>query len=190
MNIALYGGTFDPVHNGHIHVACEVSRLLAVERIVFIPSFLPPHKEPAGISAAHDRYEMLKQALVNLPFCTISTIEADSECICYTIDTVRKLKQNHLEWEQVYFIIGSDSIPDIYTWKEVDSLCREVTIAVAKRTERVQETGDSRFIYLDNTVCEIASRDIRAHIQTNKPFEHLVPSVVATYIRTHGLYYE
>ncbi|MBN1493794.1 MAG: nicotinate (nicotinamide) nucleotide adenylyltransferase [Candidatus Omnitrophica bacterium] len=188
MKVALYGGTFNPPHNGHLHVADEVYRLLHVDQIFFIPAFIPPHKSPYGIIAADARIDMVKAAIADKPFCAVSDIEVMSGQVCYTIDTVRTIKSEHPEWDDLYFIIGSDSIPDIYTWKQCEVLCQEVTIVVVKRPGYYSAQHDKRFVYLDNVPCAASSTEIRSTIRNGHVPEDLMPPAVVDYIKKHSLY--
>ncbi len=188
MNIALYGGTFNPPHFGHLHVAAEVHRLLHVDKVLFIPSYVPPHKSPSGIIDAEHRLAMVRLAIAAQCYCDVSDIEIISKKVCYTIDTVRTLKSTHPEWNDVYFVVGFDSIPDIYTWKSCDALFEEVTIVVLIRPGYYAAQKDERFLYLDNSPFDASSTDIRAFIEAKKDCEGLLPRAVYHYIKTHGLY--
>lgn len=188
MNVALYGGTFNPPHNGHIHVACEVHRLLAIDEVIFIPSYIPPHKSPKGIIKAHHRFEMVKVATAPFPFCTVSDIEVASEQVCYTVDTVRALVKEHPEWETVYCIVGADSIPEIYTWKLFKNLAEEVTIVVHTRKGYGATQRDERFMYLESADYEASSTELRHKIRERAPYEEWVPQAVGNYIKQHDLY--
>jgi nicotinate-nucleotide adenylyltransferase len=188
MNIALYGGTFNPPHCGHLHVADEVRRLLQVDKVLFIPSYVPPHKSPKGIIPADDRLAMIRLAIAERPYCDVSDIEVASKDVCYTIDTVRALKAAHPDWKDVYFVVGFDSIPDIYTWKMCDVLFEEVTIVVLIRPGYYAAQKDKRFLYLNNSPFNASSTDIRALIRGNKNYAGLLPRPVADYIKAHALY--
>lgn len=188
MRVALYGGTFNPPHNGHLTAAQEAHRLLSLDVVVFIPSYLPPHKSHDNIISVVHRMAMVESMIMPYSYMQVSDIELLQEKVCYTIDTVRVLKEQHPDWDTLYFLVGTDFVSDFRTWKNYESLFQEVQIVVAARFAGMAEERDDRFIYLDNCVCEVSATRIRDMIRTGASYERYVPSTVRAYIQKHSLY--
>ncbi|MFA5927909.1 MAG: nicotinate-nucleotide adenylyltransferase [Candidatus Margulisiibacteriota bacterium] len=160
MKTAILGGIFDPVHNEHLHIA-RMARDQYRCKVVFVPSFLPPHKQMPAASAK-DRVEMLKLALADTGF-RISLCEIVRGGNSYTIDTVRELKPDHV-------ICGEDAYQDIDTWKEAELLKKSVHFIVIPR------------------IIDLSSTAIRQRIKQDRPITDLVPDKVEQYIKLNGLY--
>jgi len=139
MRIGLFGGTFNPIHLGHIQVVHEVQEGFALERIILIPSALPPHKEPGGVADARDRMEMIRLAIADYQNFTVSDVELKRSGPSYTIDTVRHFKAALPEDYALYLILGLDAFLEIDTWKSYTDLFLMVPFIVMARTD----AGDS-----------------------------------------------
>ena len=139
MRIGLFGGTFNPIHLGHIQVVHEVQEGFALERIILIPSALPPHKEPGGVADARDRMEMIRLAIADYPDFMVSDVELKRSGPSYTIDTVRHFKSALPEDSALYLILGLDAFLEIDTWKSYTDLFLMVPFIVMARTD----AGDS-----------------------------------------------
>lgn len=139
MRIGLFGGTFNPIHLGHIQVVHEVQEGFALERIILIPSALPPHKEPGGVADARDRMEMIRLAIADYQNFTVSDVELKRSGPSYTIDTVRHFKSALPEDYALYLILGLDAFLEIDTWKSYTDLFLMVPFIVMARTD----AGDS-----------------------------------------------
>lgn len=135
--IGLFGGTFNPIHRGHLQVIREVQDAFELERILLIPSALPPHKEPRGVADARDRMEMIRLAISDLPdlmpSVTISDVELKRPGPSYTIDTIRYFKQKMSPETGLYFILGLDAFLEIDTWKSYRELFLLVSFIVMTR---------------------------------------------------------
>lgn len=134
MHIGLFGGTFNPIHLGHIQVVHEVQEGLALDRIILIPSALPPHKEPGGVADARDRMEMIRLAIADYPDFTVSDVELKRSGPSYTIDTVRHFKAALPEDSALYLILGLDAFLEIDTWKSYTDLFLLVPFIVMARS--------------------------------------------------------
>ncbi|HXN07066.1 MAG TPA: nicotinate-nucleotide adenylyltransferase [Nitrospiria bacterium] len=132
MKTGILGGTFNPVHLGHILLALEVREKLKLDEVLFIPTGDPPHKTSQDLSSAKDRYEMVKLAISGYPFFKISSIEIDRKNKSYTIDTIRELKKQR-PGDSFYFIIGLDAFMEIGSWKESAGLLNLVHFIVVSR---------------------------------------------------------
>lgn len=130
--IAIYGGTFDPIHNGHWQVAKAIMNAFAIDRLLFIPAFVPPHKRGQQISSPFHRLAMLAVATVNEPQQFVSPIEVEAPDRPYTVQTLDRLKAE-LENSQLFFVMGADSFRDVTTWRDHQRLLNEYDVIVAMR---------------------------------------------------------
>lgn len=139
MRIGLFGGTFNPVHIGHIQVAKEVKEGFPLDRVVFFPSAIPPHKEKGGVASAQDRVQMLKTAISGIPESgesfIVSEIELKRSGPSYTIDTVRHFQSQADKDQQYYLMMGSDAFFEIDTWKSYDELFQRIPFIVLSRPD-------------------------------------------------------
>jgi len=133
MRIGLLGGTFNPIHRGHLHIADQVHTRLNLDHILFIPTGDPPHKSLKSLAPAHHRLEMVKLAIKDFPYFRVSEIEIFSSETCYTIDTLQKLK-SQVDGE-LFFLVGLDAFLDLPTWKAADRLVTEANFVVVSRPE-------------------------------------------------------
>jgi nicotinate-nucleotide adenylyltransferase len=203
MNIALFGGTFDPVHRGHLAVAHAVMAdpRFQLERVYFVPADWPPHKQQNTVTPYLHRYAMLELALRDEAWFSVSEVEACTPGKSepnYSIDTVRRFKQTLGPEDLLYFIVGADSFKSISTWRQPEALLLETRVVVvnrpgvdmAKAMNSVPEGAHVDHIYFVESVAEdISSTQIRnAAAADKKSLEHLVDPAVAEYIRRHRLY--
>lgn len=130
--LGVYGGTFDPVHNGHLSVATALVENFALDQLWFVPAFVPPHKRGQPISAAHHRYAMLALATAHEARMLISTIELEAPTRPYTVETLGRLQAQHPQ-AQLFFVMGMDSFRDVISWREHERLLSEYSIIVAAR---------------------------------------------------------
>jgi nicotinate-nucleotide adenylyltransferase len=130
--IGIYGGTFDPVHNGHLRVAEAVSNAFALDRVIFVPAFTPPHKRKRAISSPFHRMAMLALATAYSPKMFISTVELDAPSRPYTIETLGRLR-TELRPARLFFVMGADSFGDVTSWREHEAILSEYDVVVAMR---------------------------------------------------------
>jgi len=194
MAIALLGGTFDPVHKGHLAIAqaaLEDPRF-GLERIVFVPADIPPHKQGVTITPYADRFSMLELALKEHPRFELSRIEDPAETKGepnYSINTVRRFKRERkLETKDLYFIVGIDSFEQIGKWREPQALMSECRMIVAHRPGYEPPRNQQNIAYIEDVSVDVSSTMIRAAVAHGEPLEKYVPPAVAEYIRTNGLY--
>lgn len=186
IRIGILGGTFDPVHNGHLYLAGEVSRKLKLSKIIFIPTYLPPHKQGAGIATARHRCNMLRLATRKRKRFQLSGIEIKRKGRSYSVQTLRQLKKRYGVRQELYFITGSDSLR--YRWKNLSEILRLCKFIVVKRPGFSMRDALSHFITIDIKAMDIASTDIRKRVKRGCSIDKLVPRKVASYIKKHGLY--
>jgi nicotinate-nucleotide adenylyltransferase len=196
------GGTFDPIHIGHLVAGEEARYQFGLDRILFVPSARPPHKTERHNTPTADRLRMAELAVLGNDRLGVSDIEARREGLSYTIDTLRSLHAMHGAATELYFITGADAILEILTWKDPAELLAEAYFIAATRPgyplEKLQEalprlnsqgeaTG-SRVFTLEVPALAISSTDIRARVAEGRPFRYLVPDPVWSYITENRLY--
>lgn len=186
MKIAILGGSFDPVHVGHLFVAEEVRINLGYDRVVFVPAYQPPHKNDAPAAGAEHRVRMLELALDGREDFLIETWEIDNRGVSYTIDTVGHLYDRHSVDGRLGLIIGDDLVGGFHTWKGAAELEDMVDIIVAAREGKT--AADFRHSTIDNSPLPVSSSEVRERVRTGKAYRYLVPEPVYGYIRTHALY--
>lgn len=195
--IGLMGGTFDPIHNGHLVLAEQVRTRFQMDKVLFIPSGNPPHKEL--VASKEHRLNMTQLAIEDNAYFEISTIELDQDHKTYTIDTVRRLRNEYGDNTKVYFITGADAIIDLPTWKDVDELVKLCSFIGSTRPgvneKELSEQIDAlvRDYKADITITQvpalaISSTDIRRRVKYNLSIKYLLPAKAESYIYEHGLY--
>ncbi len=198
VNVGVMGGTFDPIHNGHLAVAREVSRRLGMERVVFVPAGQPWLKSARAVTPAALRFEMVRLAIRRYRHFEVSRIEIDRAGPTYTIDTIRQMQAEHGPGHEFYFITGWDSLKQLPLWRDADllvQLCRlvavprpGVTAPDISRLEAAIPGISERLMLLDRPQIEISSTEIRERLARGQPIASMVPVAVERYIREHGLY--
>lgn len=200
MNIGIMGGTFDPVHNGHLMLAEEAQSQHNLERILFLPNGHPPHKEETSIeSAVEDRIHMLKLAILSHPSFTLELYEAKKPGVSFSADTLEYLAGLYPE-DKLYFIIGGDSLLQLKTWYHPERILKYCTILATYRDELdTREEMDRQISYLnkkyrgeillfETPVYPVSSSEIRRKIRNGLPVSGLLPDQVEAYIREKSLY--
>ena len=142
MRIGLLGGTFDPIHRGHLRAASEVIKRFSLDRIYLIPAALPPHKTTGMVTKAADRLAMIHLAISDLPGLTVSDVELNRPGPSYTIDTIRHFKLTLAKGARIYLIMGLDAFLEIHTWKSHQDLLEEIAFIVMARPDK--EISDPR----------------------------------------------
>jgi len=187
----IFGGNFDPVHNGHLITAQKIYELRKPGSIIFIPAFISPFKKDIQSTSAEHRLNMIKAATEDIPYFQWSDIEINSGGISYTIDTLRMLKN---KFDKLELIIGYDNILDFPEWKDPDEIIKLATIVVLKRNLRNHVEKRNRFfdyaVFADTPLIEISGTDIRNRVKNNLPIDFLVPEKVKRYIYRNNLYKE
>jgi nicotinate-nucleotide adenylyltransferase len=189
--IGIYGGTFDPVHHGHLITAQSVKEIRNLDKIIFIPGFVSPHKTELKISGPVHRINMLKLAISGIPYFDWSDIEINRGNISYTIDTLLELKKqyNHIE-----LIVGADNLEKFDTWKSPGEIIKLATLLVLRR-KNVDKTGNKnkfmeKAVMLETPRIDISGTEIRDRVKRGLPIDFLVPQKVMKYIYDLNLYKE
>ena len=189
--VGIFGGTFDPIHLGHLITAQSVREIRNLEKIIFIPAFISPHKSDVKTTSAEDRSNMIKLAIDGIPFFDYSDIEIKKGGVSYTIDTLKELKKIYNEVE---IIIGYDNIFSFHTWKEPDEIMKLAKIVVLKRKSSHPPQFEDKYyhqaVFVQTRGIEISATDIRERVKNEMPINFLVPPAVMEYIYKHKLYIE
>lgn len=193
--IGLFGGTFDPIHFGHLRLAEEAREEFTLERIMFVPSAIPPHKTGWKISPFVDRYEMVRLATQFNPFFQISDIEYQRPSASFSVDTVREIKHHYPD---LAFLMGADQLLEIRTWKdtrELFALCRVIVFErpgfdLADLEKMGPDYRGLNYLKARSGRYTISASDIRGRVRANKSIRYLIPDLVQDYIENHGLYKE
>lgn len=195
----IMGGTFDPIHVGHLVIAEEIRCKFKLDKVIFMPAGNPPHKDVSKITSGEHRYYMTLLATISNPYFDVSTMELEKKEITYTIDTIKELKRCCKDTAEFYFITGADSLLELSTWKDVDqllSLCKFVAATrpgfqLSKIETKVKELESkyNKGIYTVSVpALQISSTDIRNRIKEGKTVKYMLPESVESYIIKHKLY--
>lgn len=213
MKIGIFGGTFDPIHWGHLRSAEEVSDSFGLDRVFFIPASIPPHKKGQTQTPARDRLKMVRLAVAHNPRFAVSTLEMKRPGVSYSVDTVRDLTRTLKAGDSLHFIIGLDAFQEIGTWKEFPilfTLCNFIvtsrpgsresdplkgtSVAVKKlfcydsKRRNYQHHSGTRVNFIELTDIAISASEIRALVRQGRSIRYLLPASVESYIKRQGLY--
>ncbi len=190
------GGTFDPIHNGHLFIAEEARVRCELEKVIFFPNNTPAHRQGKTANAdAETRFEMTQKAIAANPWFDISRIEIDRPGPSYAIDTLAAF-QKQMPQADLFTIVGADSMSEILTWYQAEKLfemCQFVAFTrpdydLESAKQQLNEAQRAQVIWLETVALDIASRDLRQRVQEGLPIRYLVPDVVEAEIRQRGLY--
>ena len=199
LTLGIMGGTFDPIHIGHLVTAEEARQQFSLDYVIFIPAGVPPHKDARHISSAEHRYIMTMLAVVDNPYFTVSRLEIDRRQPSYTIDTVQSFFQIYDHQLKLYFITGADAILDIVTWKDCELLLDSCFFIAASRPgysfgklKDVLGSVSPRMIkkvhLLEIPAMAVSSTFIRRRVASGKTIKYLTPEAVEQYIYKNRLY--
>jgi nicotinate-nucleotide adenylyltransferase len=211
MRIALFGGSFNPIHLGHLRAAEEDREALGLDLIYFVPAASPPHKPPVGLAPAEHRLQMVRLATKGNRYFMVSDVEVRRSGRSFTIDTVRYFRATMRAQPELYLIMGGDQFAELDTWKEADDLTRlcniivhtrlaenqtEVEAPVAilrrfgytKRDNLYVHSSDHTLHFLSTTFFPISATLIRRKLALGESIRYLVPTDVADYIERHAPY--
>ena len=213
MKIGLFGGTFDPIHWGHLRNAEEVREAFSLDRLLFIPAGIPPHKRLRPTPPARNRVAMVRLAIAKNPGFILSTVELSRRGKSYSIDTVRHFVKSRRPGDSLYFILGLDAFLDIASWKDFEELfslshfivtsrpgsknslsLARMPVAVRKlfcydrREKFYRHKSGTKLHFFKLTDIAISASDIRRRVKEGKSIRYLVPLEVESYIRKRGLY--
>ena len=187
--LGIMGGTFDPIHHGHLVAASEVAAEFELDEVVFVPTGQPWQKSDRQVSPAEDRYLMTVVATASNPRFTVSRVDIDRPGATYTVDTLRDLRRLHPDAE-LFFITGADAMGQILTWKDVDELWDLAHfVGVTRPGHDLSDMGLGADVSLmEIPAMAISSTDCRERVRRGRPVWYLVPDGVVQYIAKHHLY--
>ncbi|HCJ58238.1 nicotinate-nucleotide adenylyltransferase [Lutispora sp.] len=196
---AVMGGTFDPIHYGHLVTAEAVRDKFKLDKVLFMPTKNPPHKMHRPASDVNHRYLMTVLATITNPYFEVSRLEIERSGMTYTVDTIRALRSIHGDDAEIYFITGADAILEILTWHNVEELlgiCRFVAATrpgfyrkdMEQKLMEIKSKYDKEIFSIEVPSLAISSTDIRDRILNNKTIRYLLPEAVEHYIRKSRLY--
>lgn len=188
--IGVLGGTFDPPHIGHLIIAEQARQQLHLDRVLFVPAHIPPHKKNGATASPQQRLTMVEQAIAQSPAFEVSPIEIRRLGISYTIDTLRELREIYRR-AKFFLIVGGDNFAGFRNWKSVGDILKLATIVVYKRNavrKRATIVHPGKVVYLKGAWLDISSTLIRGKIRNAESIRFLVPDQVAKFIRKSGLY--
>jgi nicotinate-nucleotide adenylyltransferase len=198
--VGLYGGTFNPIHLGHLILAEVARERLELPVLHLVPSGSPPHKPPGDLAPAADRLAMARLAVRGNPHLRVLDLEVRREGKSYTIDTLRTIRRRMRSGAELYFLIGADSIPELPTWRETPAIIREARVVTLDRPgyedafERVRGQLPDGLVRelernrLETPRIDISSSDIRRRIREGRSARYLAPDAVLRYAARQGLY--
>lgn len=199
--VLLFGGSFNPIHHGHLIVARAVAEELGIERVLLIPSAQPPHKQDQELAPAEDRRAMVERAVAGEPVFAVDDRELRRDGPSYTIDTIDAFRAELTEGTTVYWLIGGDTLPELHLWHRARELLDRCTVVTAVRpgyetpnlsvlepTLRPDQIAQLRAHVLPTPRIDISATDIRARVRAGQSIRYLVPRAVAQYILERSLY--
>jgi len=189
--IGVMGGTFDPIHHGHLVAASEVAASFDLDEVVFVPTGAPWQKVERAVSLAEDRYLMTVIATASDPRFSVSRVDIDRNGPTYTLDTLRDLQAAYPAAGQLYFITGADALSQLLTWRDVDALFALAHfVGVTRPGHVLADPGlpSGEVSLVEVPALAISSTEIRDRVTSGRPIDYLVPEGVARYIGKRGLY--
>lgn len=199
VRLGIMGGTFDPIHFGHLVAAEEALVQFNLDRVVFMPTGNPATKSHLSITPAEDRYLMTVLATAANPDFDVSRMEVDRPGRTYTVDTLRALRDSYGPAVELFFITGADAVWEIVSWKDAEKVAELATFIAATRPgydlEAARGTYDTaatpfQIEYMEVPALAISSTDLRLRVAERRPIRYLTPETVVAYIAKHGLYKE
>ena len=196
--IGIFGGTFNPIHYGHLMIAEYACEEYSLDQMVFLPTGHSPHKEYAGSDMQYHRYRMCELAISTNPRFSISSYEIERNEISYTYQTLAHFESLYPE-AQLYFVIGADSLKDFPTWRHPELIVERAVILIAGRDDwnkealdlqirKLQDRYNGTFFEIHSPLFSAASSDLRSRIMAGRSVRYQTPECVIEYIHTHKLY--
>jgi nicotinate-nucleotide adenylyltransferase len=189
--LGVFGGTFDPIHVAHLVLAEQAREQLQLDRVLFMPSALPPHKLDRTISPAKVRLEMVELAIAGHPQFTVSDLEIKRQGPSYTVDTLRSLKETHPQAE-LFLLLGADMLLDFPNWRSPDEILSLASLAVMERKGATISNFDckhgDRVMPVEAPTLAISGTDLRRRVAEGRSIRFLVPAAVEAFIDAHRLY--
>ncbi len=186
MRLGIFGGTFNPVHNGHLAIATRVAEALRLGRIFFVPTAVTPLKGRKDLASARDRLAMLRAAVKGHPIFRVSDVEIRRGGVSYTVDTLRQIKGRM--GGRLYLILGTDALNLLPRWRDASEVLRLAELVVVERQGHRTRLRMPKIYKVDAPLMEISGTEIRERVRKGLSIRYLVPEAVERYIRRKGLY--
>lgn len=201
IRIGVMGGTFNPIHYGHL-VAAEAARAeFGLNKVIFVPSGNPPHKQNQIIADAEHRYLMTVLATASNPDFEVSRVEVDKDDLTYSVYTIKDLRKVYGENAEIFFITGADAVLELLTWYKIEellTLCKFIAVTrpgfdkreLEQKIQEISSKYNGEIICIEVPLLAISSTDIRERLRDGKPVKYLLPETVEEYMSKNGLYKE
>lgn len=186
--LGLMGGTFDPIHYGHLLAAEAVWEAFDLDRVLFIPTGNPNFKQDRHLANARDRYEMVKLAIQDRPGFCCSAMEIERQGVTYTVDTLEEIRRDYAG--ELFFITGSDAARDLDKWKQAGRILELCTFVTVQRPGHQEKHFNPRVVSVTAPALDISSSELRERVAQGRSIRYLTVPAVAEYIREKGLYRE
>jgi nicotinate-nucleotide adenylyltransferase len=188
MKIGILGGTFNPLHKGHLFLARSAKKALGLDKVIFVPAYVPPHKNSAGIIHAEKRFYMIRLAISGEPDFAVSRYEIDKKKRVYSVDTISYFKRKFPKKTQLFFLAGADSLNSLSLWKDIDTLLNLCEFVVFSRPGSSLKIKQKKISSIQIKALDISSTQVRMLVKNNNSIKRLVPVPVERYIKKKGLY--
>ena len=190
MKIGLFGGSFDPIHNAHLRLALDAKKEFGLDRVIFVPARVPPHKRAKKLANAEDRIRMIRAAIGTYPSFKVSRFETDRKTPTYSYTMARHFRDKH-PGAELFFLIGSDSLNELKTWKNIDGLAGICKFIVARRrgyriNTKNQHLGSA--LFTRKMINNISATAVRKLARKSASLKRCVPGLVEKYIKKRKLY--
>lgn len=186
MRVGLLGGTFDPIHLGHLRAAENAREELGLERVAFVPAALPPHRA-LPLSSARDRFAMVALATAGQPAFAASDVELERPGPSYTVDTLRAWRRERPQ-DELVLLLGSDAFAEMESWREAGTVLGLCRVAVMTRPGAAPAAAETDALRVEGPGLPVSSSEIRQRVKAGRSVRYLVPDAVADYIQKRGLY--
>lgn len=199
--LGIFGGTFDPVHYGHLLLADCCREQCSLDEVWFLPAASPPHKRQRTLTSAQARIEMLELAIGGYAPFSVCTLEVDRGGLSYTVDTLVEIKQLETRQErpeaELFFLMGGDSWRDLPSWKQPERICQLATLVIVRRPQSppielagLPQAGPSSLppLVVEMPQMDLSSSELRERVAAGRSIRYRTPRAVEKYIETHGLY--
>lgn len=187
MKIGILGGTFNPIHYGHLILGEQVCGQLGLRKVIFVPSYISPHKSAHRMTLSQHRFRMVELAVKENPHFCVSDIEIKRKGKSYTVDTLKQIKQQYSHAE-LFFICGSDLVSELPSWKNLDKILKMAKFVLAKRPGFGKRLTGKSFLRINVAQVDISSSLIRSLVEKDKSIRYLTPDSVVEYIEQNKLY--
>ncbi len=186
--IGVLGGTFNPIHTGHLAIAQMALERMNLTKVIFVPAYIPPHKNKKIVARAKDRFSMVQLAVKGNSFFEISDFEINKKGKSYTIDTMRHFQEKYPDDTRLFFIIGEDTLSQLPKWRYIDNILEIAEFIVVNRPGHTKKSSDLKHHSVIMPGIDISSSYVRLRLVQNKTIRYFVPDQVLEYIQKNRVY--